>query len=198
MELPSAPAVQRNRDAILAVLATEFSSARKVLEIGSGTGEHAIYFGAKLPGLSWQTSDRLTNHMAIEGWIAHAGLENVLPPIELDVAEPPVLPDAPYDGVFSANTAHIMSEAEVVEMFRLVGAALVSGGRFCLYGPFTTRGDFNAESNRQFDASLRAQDPAMGIRDLYWLHELATNGDMVSRTVHPLPANNCLAVWERR
>ena len=129
---PVAPAAARNREPILDVLLGEFADRRAVLEIGSGTGEHAVFFAAKMPWLTWQTSDRQVQHAGIEAWIQHAGGANVLPPLLLDVNDPPAVTDG-YDAVFSANTAHIMSEGEVGAMFRLVGRVLPPGGRFCLY-----------------------------------------------------------------
>lgn len=191
---PSAPAVLRNRDSILAVLVEEFADRRRVLEIGSGTGEHAVYFAPRLPWLTWQTSDRSMNHPGIVAWLEAMPAANLAPPVELDVAEAPELARE-YDGVFSANTAHIMSKAEVEQMFALVGRVLLPTGQFCLYGPFNVGGRFTSESNQRFDASLRAQQAHMGIRDLEWLDELAAVRGLSRSALYAMPANNFLSVW---
>ena len=193
---PDAPAARSNREAILGVLRQEYRATRTVLEIGSGTGQHAVFFAAAMPELTWQTSDRAGNHPGINAWIRDAGPGNVLSPVRLDVlADPP--PEGPYDAVFSANTAHIMSVEAVAAMFRIVGAVLHHGGLFCLYGPFNLAGEFTSESNRRFDASLRAQNSRMGIRDVEALEELATVNGMRLVRRYAMPANNMILVWEK-
>jgi SAM-dependent methyltransferase len=194
IEKPNAPAVARNRDAILEVLLAEFADRRHVLEIGSGTGEHAVFFAPHLHWLTWQTSDRAMNHPGILAWLAESSAPNVKAPLVIDVGSAPDLP-ADFDGVFSANTAHIMSEAEVRQMFALVGSVLLPGGRFCLYGPFNVGGEFTSDSNARFDASLRGQNPLMGIRDLELLDELANTAGMLRNSLHAMPANNFIAAW---
>ena len=168
----------------------------QVLEIGSGTGEHAVYFARKLPWLIWQPSDRRVNHPGIRAWLKHESLDNVNPPLDLDVLVPPRIKQE-FDAVFSANTAHIMSRQEVECMFELVGRVLSAKGKFCLYGPFNIDGQFTSDSNARFDASLRAQDSRMGIRDLEVLDELARGVSMIRNTLHVMPANNFTAVWTR-
>lgn len=193
---PEAPATDRNREPILEVLKSEFEHAQSVLEIGSGTGQHAVFFGPELPWLRWQTSDRPENHEGIQTWLLYASVTNVGGPLDLDVEQVDALPDN-YDAVFSANTAHIMSFDAVVCMFRLVGKCLVSDGRFCLYGPFKMSGDFTSESNRTFDESLRARDPKMGIRELEDLHDLACVNKLTHIKSYAMPANNMLVVWQK-
>jgi cyclopropane fatty-acyl-phospholipid synthase-like methyltransferase len=192
--LPDAPATRRNRDAILTVLREEFRACRTVLEIGSGTGQHASFFGAELPDLVWQTSDLAVNHAGIRAWVSESGRDNVLPPIELDV-----LGDSPpgrqFDAVFSANTAHIMSLAGVAAMFGLVGDVLGKGGVFCLYGPFNIDGEFTSESNARFDQSLRLQDPEMGIRDLAELSGFAREAGLTLERRYAMPSNNMVLVY---
>jgi cyclopropane fatty-acyl-phospholipid synthase-like methyltransferase len=195
-ERPNAPATERNREAILQVLQTEFRDAKSVLEIGSGTGQHAVFFAGQLPHLTWQCSDREINHTGINAWIADAGRDNVLPPLALDVQDTE-MPGAAYDAVFSANTAHIMSFPAVECMFRIVGSCLAEEGVFCLYGPFNQDGAFSSPSNEKFDASLKAQDAAMGIRDLQDLDALAANNGMRRVRLYAMPANNNLAVWQK-
>ena len=193
---PTAPATERNRDAILSVLKEEFAEVGSVLEIGSGTGQHAVYFANHLPQLSWQTSDREVNHDGISAWLADAGLDNVLQPLSMDVTEVDGVTES-YDAVFSANTAHIMSFDAVASMFRLVGQVLSAGGVFCLYGPFKLDGNFTSDSNRNFDASLKSQDENMGIRDLEDLQMLAAGQSMSEKRRYAMPANNMLIVWSK-
>lgn len=193
---PDAPATHRNRDVILEVLAEEFRDAQSVLEIGSGTGQHAIHFAASLPGLQWQTSDRRENHDGINAWIASSGLTNVKTPLELDVLQTTAV-DGVYDAVFSANTAHIMSYPAVERMFALVGITLSAGGLFCLYGPFNLNGQFTSDSNEQFDRSLQSQDPQMGIRELDDLDRLGVDNGLEQIRRYAMPANNMLVVWQK-
>jgi len=193
---PYASASARNAAPILGVLRREFRGRATVFEIGSGTGQHAVTFAAAMPGISWQTSDLAQSHNGICAWIEESGCGNVLPPIEFDVLSASA-PAAAYDAVFSANTAHIMSYDAVCRMFALAGSMLSPGGVFCLYGPFSRGNRFSTESNAAFDASLRARNPAMGIRDLDGLEALAGESGMVRKRVYAMPANNLLVVWSR-
>ncbi|MDG2377073.1 MAG: DUF938 domain-containing protein [Woeseiaceae bacterium] len=195
-ERPDAPAARRNREAILEVLQQEISHGASVLEIGSGTGQHAVHFGSAMPGVTWQTSDRRQHHEGIDAWVSSSGLSNVLPPIELDVMTPLDI-SAHYDVMFSANTAHIMSTEAVERMFALVGSLLPGDGLFFLYGPFNVDGAFTSDSNRDFDQSLRAQDLAMGIRDLADLNRLGASNGLSQVRRYAMPANNMFVVWQR-
>ena len=191
---PCAPAAERNRGPILEVIRDIFADASRVLEIGSGTGQHAVYFGREMPQLTWQTSDLEENHAGIRAWLDEVRLANVREPIVVDVLTAE-LPASSYDAVYSANTTHVMHLGAVARMFELVASVLRPGGVFCLYGPFRQNGKFNAESNARFDAKLRGQDPEMGIRDLEDLDGFAgTNGLRRTRLV-AMPSNNYLAVW---
>lgn len=194
--LPNAPACERNRQPILEVLREELRGKSRVLEIGSGTGQHAVFFGAALPQLRWQTSELPQHHASILAWLEHAGLENVLPPLTLDVTgfDPGALS---FDAVFSANTAHIMSIEAVGRMFALAGKVLEEGGLFCLYGPFNFEGRFSSDSNADFDASLKQRDPAMGIRDIEQLDRFAAKAGLSRVRLYAMPANNNVAVWVR-
>lgn len=195
-EKPNAPATGRNQEVILQVLQDEFRDAKSVLEIGSGTGQHAVFFARELPHLVWQSSDREINHAGIKAWIDDAGLENLLLPLALDVENTEKL-NATFDAVFSANTAHIMSFPAVKCMFHLVGSCLTEEGVFCLYGPFNQDGAFSSPSNEKFDASLKAQDGSMGIRDLEDLDALAAANGMRRVRLYAMPANNNIAVWQK-
>lgn len=189
-----AQAAERNARPILEVLRREFRDCGDILEIGSGTGQHAVMFAAALDHLSWQTSDLQENHSAIAAWIAHSDLPNVHLPLTIDVLNADV-PPASYDGAYSSNTAHIMNVDAVSEMLKLVARALRPDGIFCLYGPFRTKGRFNTASNERFDAELRRRDPAMGLRDLEVLDEQAANLGLIRANLYAMPSNNLIAVW---
>lgn len=191
------PHTSRNVKPILDVLRLELRGRRELLEIGSGDGQHATCFAAELGHLDWQTSDRRCNHEAIETWLKSAPMSNVMPPLVLDVLEDSP-PESRYDAVFSANTAHIMSEAAVEMMFAAVGRALRKAGRFCLYGPFRQDGCFNSPSNTEFDRALRSRDPSMGIRDLELLDEYGRAHDLHRKRLYAMPANNLIVVWDRQ
>jgi predicted O-methyltransferase YrrM len=194
---PFAPATERNKEAILCVIREEFRSCRSVLEIGSGTGQHAVHFAAELANLTWQTSDVAQNHAGIRAWLREASLQNVRDPLLLDVCTAEAQ-EQKYDGVFSANTAHIMSFAAVEKMFELVSSSLNEGGVFVLYGPFRQDGEFNTSSNARFHESLQQNDADMGIRHLEDLDRLAASGRMRRSRLYAMPANNHMVVWRKR
>lgn len=193
---PNAPASGRNRQPILEVIEFEFRDCGSILEIGSGTGQHAVFFADAMPWLIWQTSDLAEKHEGIRSWVSDSGLPNIRDPLLLDVEQPGRLCGV-FDGVFSANTAHIMNIRAVGRMFDLVGQLLPDGNVFCLYGPFNQDGKFSSESNKRFDASLRNQDPAMGIRDLEDLDGYAGRSEMCRERLYAMPANNLLVVWRK-
>ena len=183
---PFSEASERNRAPILAILKRVFRERRHVLEIGSGTGQHAAYFAPELPHLVWQTSDIADNLPGIRQWVTHP------PPIELDVEGP--WPTLDVDAVFSANTTHIMSWPQVERMFEGIGA-IASLRTFCLYGPFSYGGRHTAESNARFDAMLRSRDPASGLRDFGDIGRLAARAGIILAEDNAMPANNRLLVW---
>lgn len=194
IDKPFFESTDRNGSPILEVLRSELSACTKILEIGSGTGQHAARFAKELAHLCWQTSDLDDNHDGIRAWVTASGLENLLPPMSLDVLRDS-LPAGFCDGVYSSNTAHIMSFEAVRKMFALVGNILNGRGVFCLYGPFRQGGEFNTASNATFDGSLRARNPDMGIRDLESLDELAEDQGMKRVRLYAMPANNHISVW---
>lgn len=193
---PFCEACERNREPILAILKQAFMDCRQVLEIGSGTGQHAVHFAAALPHLTWQTADLSARHPGIQAWLEEAKLPNVLPPLVLDVNEFE-WPEATYDGVFSANTAHILSWKEVQLMFRGIVRTLKPGGLFCLYGPFNYGGGYTSESNALFDASLKARDPISGLRSFEAVDALAREQGLELVEDHPMPAHNRTLVWRK-
>lgn len=193
---PFAESCVENRTPILAALQPRVASCQTLLEIGSGTGQHAVYFAPHLTHLTWQTSDRRDQHPGIRSWLDEAALENVLAPLALDVLLDP-WPPGPFDAVFSANTAHIMSEAAVEAMFRGVGAVLIADGRFLLYGPFMYDGRQTAPSNADFDRWLRHRDGGMGVRDVSWLKEVAEASGLSLDEDLEMPVNNRILVWRK-
>ena len=214
---PFAPACERNREPILAVLRHRFAEARHVLEVGSGTGQHAVHFAAAMPWLTWQCSDRDEYLPGIRAWLDGAALANTPPPLRLDVDHwapllapagfPPGLPgppglDAiaarmPFDAVFSANTLHIMGWPQVRAFFAGVGVLLAGGGTLVVYGPFNYGGRYTSDSNRAFDASLRARDAASGLRDQEAVVAQAQQQGLLLRDDHAMPANNRTLVFEK-
>lgn len=196
IDKPYAPACNRNRDVILDALRLHFSDRRHVLEIGSGTGQHAVHFAAALPQLIWQSSDRADNLPGIRQWLAEANLPNTPPPLELDVRGQ--WPRAHYDAVFTANTLHIMGWADVEAFFQNLPQVLGGDARLTVYGPFNYGGHFTSHSNAEFDASLKATDPTRGIRDFEAIDALATQIGFHLVEDRAMPANNRCLSWQRR
>lgn len=193
--LPLSEASERNKAPILAILKDVFAAAANVLEIGSGTGQHAVYFASNLPHLIWQPSDRPDAVYWLRQRVLEEGPANLKPPLSLDVSEHPW--QISVDAVFSANTLHIMSWQEVEHFFRGVGEALQESGVLCVYGPFRYAGGYTSDSNARFDRSLRAQRPHMGIRDFEAVDQLASERGLRLAADHPMPANNQLLVWRK-
>ena len=191
---PFSEACERNRDPILGVLKDWFILPGNVLEIGSGTGQHAVYFAEHLPHLTWFATDREENLAGIAEWIASASLPNLRGPYKLDVRSE-VWPVREAKYAFTANTTHIMSWHEVECMFAGVSVALDPGGKFCVYGPFNRNGEFTSDSNRQFDEMLRARSPVMGIRDDRAFIALGARCELTFAADYALPARNRLLVW---
>ena len=192
---PFSPACERNRDAILAVLREHFADRRHVLEIGSGTGQHAIHFATALPQLVWQTSDVPENLSGIRLWLAEARRPNTPPSLAFDVNGAP--PAADFDAVFSANTLHIMAWPEVQRLFALLPALMRPGALLTVYGPFNYGGAYTSPGNAAFDASLRADQPQRGIRDFEAVDALAGAAGLVLVDDRAMPANNRCITWRR-
>ncbi|HTA65927.1 MAG TPA: DUF938 domain-containing protein [Xanthomonadaceae bacterium] len=193
---PFSPACERNRDPILDVLRTHFADRRRVLEIGSGTGQHALHFAATLPHLAWQCSDRAQSLPGIHAWLDSERLPNTPEPIELDVASGS-WPASRFDAVFSANTLHIMGWDEVLTMFAGLDAVLAADATVAIYGPFNIGGRFTSQSNAAFDADLKARAPHMGLRDMEEVDALARSIGLRRVADVAMPANNLCLVWQR-
>ena len=196
MEKPYAESAEQNKDVILSILVQEFQSCETVLEIGSGTGQHAVYFAQAMPYLRWQTSEMPEYLSGIRLWLDEAKLNNLHEPMALNVNSD-VWPIAQVDAMFSANTAHIMSEASALNMLSGAARVLKPGGCFCLYGPFIYDGQHTSDSNVRFDAWLKQRDPDSGVRDV---SVLARHGATVGLELvrdHTMPANNRILVWQK-
>jgi cyclopropane fatty-acyl-phospholipid synthase-like methyltransferase len=192
--LVTAESCERNKGPILEVLRRELVTARSVLEIGSGTGQHAVYFAAHLPELTWQASEVPALLPALAERLRLADAASLPAPVALDVRGLP-WPGGPVDAVFSANTLHIMGMDGVRDFFRGAGAVLGAQGILCVYGPFNYGGRFTSDSNAQFDAWLRSRDPHSGIRDFEELDALARTAGLTLHADHAMPANNRILVW---
>ena len=193
---PYSPASERNREPILTVLREWFADRQRVLEIGSGTGQHAAHFAAAMPHLVWQCSDRAENLPGICTWLDDVALPNTPAPLELDVMGD--WPSDRYDAIFSANTLHIMAWPEVERLFACLSAATTADACVAIYGPFNVDGRFTSESNASFDRDLKMRGAHMGIRDAAAVDALAAAAgfDLVEDIA--MPANNRLRLWKRR
>lgn len=193
---PYCSACDKNRGPILSVIEPLLCSCSSVLEIGSGTGQHAVYFADKLPHLIWCTSDLAEKHDDIKTWLDEAGLSNTRSPVVLDVTQS-VWPNIEVDVAFSANTAHIMSWDAVEACFVGVGRLLHKNGLFLLYGPFNYKQRYSSESNERFDIWLREHDPQSGIRNFEDVNELAEKAGMLLERDYEMPANNRILCWKK-
>jgi cyclopropane fatty-acyl-phospholipid synthase-like methyltransferase len=194
---PHSLSSERNRIPILEVLRTFFADRKHVLEIGGGTGQHAVHFAGALPSLVWQSSDRAENLPGLRAWLDDANLPNTPAPLELDVASD-AWPRETFDAIFSANTLHIMSWAEVEAFFSALPAVSSRDAKLAIYGPFNVDGRFTSDSNAAFDASLKARVPHMGIRDAADVDVLASGAGFHLVDDAEMPANNRLRLWQRR
>jgi len=204
---PYAESCERNSAPILQVLQRYLGQARSVLEIGSGTGQHAVHFATALPWLRWQASDHRDHLPGIGLWLDEAGLPNTPSALELQAVvgsglQPlpplPVHDDvAGFDAVFTANTLHIMGWEEVQAVFAGLPMLMAPDALFIAYGPFNYNGAFTSDSNRNFDGWLKARDPRSGIRDFEAVDALARAQQLVLREDVAMPANNRCLVWQR-
>jgi len=189
-------ACERNKEPIRKILAQAFPQSRKVLEIGSGTGQHAVHFAAHFPHLVWQPTDTGDYLPGLRERIAQEGTPNLLPPLELDVRALPWKVE-PVDALFTANTLHIMSWPAVQALFRSLGAVLAAPAVLCIYGPFRYDGEYTSASNAEFDRFLQARDPESGLRDFAQVNTLASEQGLSLLADHAMPANNQLLLWRK-
>ncbi len=190
---PYSTSCEDNKEIILSVITPYLANKTTVLEIASGTGQHAIFFAQHLTHITWQTSDLLPQLKGIQLWLDEALLDNVLSPIELDVSAR--WPDAHYDAVFSANALHIMSYQQVEDCFIGLGNALQKNAVCLFYGPFNYNGLYTSDSNESFDVWLKNNNIQSGIKDFERICKLAKSQDLILAEDHEMPANNRLLVF---
>lgn len=195
MEKPDAPSCAKNREPILEVLRDHFHDRRQVLEIGSGTGQHAIYFAERLPHLLWQTSDRAENLLGISAWLNEAAHPNTPAPLAFNILDS--WPEGRFDAIFSANTLHIMPWLAVERFFAGLPEILTEQAKVAIYGPFNYGGQFTSESNAEFDRNLKENAPHQGIRDFEKVNALAEKVGLSLIEDRAMPSNNRCVVWQR-
>jgi hypothetical protein len=195
-DLPYSPAAERNRQPILEALTPWLTRSRTVLEIGSGTGQHATHLAAGLPQLRWQASELADRLPGLRARFALEPLPNLPDPIALDVALGP-WPQGPFDTVFTANTVHIMPWHATVAMLRTLPTITTTDALLAIYGPFNDAGQATSESNAQFDQALRAAAAHQGLRDFQAVDALAAEHGFHLQHAHVMPANNLLRIYRR-
>lgn len=194
MEKPFSQSSENNKDYILNVLKEAFQDTNSVLEIGSGTGQHAVHFARNLPHLNWQPSDIEINLPGIGLWLYESELPNIKEPVLLDVNKLP-WEVGKFEGLFTANTLHIIAKAEIENFFQGIAQVLKDRGTLCIYGPFNYDGKYTSPSNERFNGWLYRQNPKSAIRDFEWVNSLAENVGLVLTQDHGMPANNRLLEW---
>ena len=195
MNKPFSQACENNKSPILSLLVKAFSKSKTVLEVGSGSGQHAVYFAPNMTWLSWQTSDMLINHQGISQWLQDYPAGNLLHPIELDLNHP--WPIEKVDAIYTANTLHIVSWSLVQAFFKGVSQHLNTQGKLCIYGPFNYHGKYSSESNAGFDVWLKERDSESAIRDIEAITALAEKAGLLLDHDHAMPANNRLLVFTK-
>jgi len=194
--LPFSQACENNKTAILQILKSAFAPVKRVLEIGSGTGQHAVYFAKNLPHLQWQPTDRKEALPVLKLRLQAEPQPNLLPALTLNVLNDRAWPNA-CDAIFSANTAHIMPWDLVRCMIERSASILPPDGVFALYGPFNYGGQFTSEGNAEFDRWLKQQASYQGIRDFEQVDNVASSRGLTLVRDHAMPANNRLLIWRK-
>ncbi|KGK00206.1 MULTISPECIES: DUF938 domain-containing protein [Pseudoalteromonas] len=196
MTKPFSQACENNKNHILKALQPALQNAGSVLEIGSGTGQHSVFFAKKLPHLQWYTSDREVNHQGIKLWHDEVQLANLHPPLLLDLNDP--WPVNKVDAIYTANTFHIVSWELITRFFAGVNQHLNQQGVVCVYGPFKYKGEFTSPSNDEFNSLLQSRDSLSGIRDFEAVEQLAVQSGLKLLSDTAMPANNQLLIFKRQ
>lgn len=194
---PFAQSSDENKLVIIEQLKNLYSDSKNVLEIGSGTGQHAVYFAQELKYLNWQPTELSENIAGINLWREDAGLSNISSPLVLNVEQADWCLPIKYDAVFTANTLHIMSIQHVERLFKGLSNVLNDGALFCCYGPFNKNGQYTSESNARFDVWLKQRDALSGIRDMAELIKFAGDANLSLIDDIEMPANNRILVWKK-
>jgi len=197
---PYSESCDQNREPIFSVIQKLFADKKHILEIGSGTGQHAVYFAQKMPHLIWQCSDQEAYHDGIKQWLDEAHLKNTRQPLALNVSTDhwPERSDLNIDAIFSANSVHIMSWENVIDFFKNAGKLLPNKGLLVLYGPFNYAGQYTSESNARFDNWLKQRDPKSGIRNFEDIDKLAQQAGLMLQNDFSMPANNRILCWQKQ
>lgn len=197
MTKPFSAACDRNKDPILGVLKEHITRDHKrVLEIGSGTGQHAVYFAANFPFLEWFPSDVKSQHAGMMEGFKEFKIPNIMPPLKFEIGKDE-FPKLKFDVVFTANTLHIMHWKECKTLFKMLGHRLREGSLAMIYGPFNYNGEFTSESNREFDQTLKGRDPLSGIRSFEDVNNNMVKNGFELLEDHEMPANNRMLVYRR-
>jgi cyclopropane fatty-acyl-phospholipid synthase-like methyltransferase len=196
MAKPFSQACENNKEPIRQVLSRWLTGPASVLEVGSGTGQHAVYFAEQFPQLDWQPADLAESLAGIQQWLDEAGLDNVRPPVKLDVCQE-TWSASSFDAIYSANTVHIMAWNIATKFLQRLPAYLDSGGLFFLYGPFNYDGQYTSNSNARFDTWLAQQNPVSAIRDFEKVNALLESAGMCLKEDNTMPANNRMIVWQK-
>lgn len=191
---PFSQACENNKQPILEVLQRVLADKTNLLEIGSGSGQHAAYFAPRLRHLEWHTSDMPDKHLGIAAWLEEVKVNNLHQPLSFTIGATSAWPLTNTDAVYTANTTHIMQPSESQLMMQLVADNLSIGGIFCQYGPYNFQGQYSSESNQSFDQHLSEQGCG-GIRDIDELTLWAK--PLVLIETIPMPANNFMLVWQK-
>jgi len=197
---PFSQACENNKQSILEVLQKELQDSTHVLEVGSGTGQHSVYFAPNLPHLHWQTSDVIDNHQAIQSWHDAYPASNLYAPLAFNLLTdsiPKTNTGEAYNAIFTANTLHIIAWPLVERLFELAGEALPLDGKLIVYGPFNENGRYTSASNQSFDSSLRQRDAGSGIRHKEDIIALANIHHLTLMTQYQMPANNQILVFKK-
>ena len=194
---PFSPSSEENKHVILEVIHKWLSDSKTLLEIASGTGQHAVHFADNMPYLTWQTSDLVESHSGINLWIKESGLTNILTPLEINVSEDN-WPIETYDAVYSANSFHIMSKENVMDFFSHISSILNSAGLVIIYGPFNYNGQFTSPSNENFDIWLKQRNEKSGIKDFEFCNHLALNAGLKLADDIEMPQNNRILIWTKK
>ncbi|UGA56312.1 DUF938 domain-containing protein [Vibrio sp. VB16] len=188
------PSFERNKQVIFEQLSIYFKNSQNVLEIGSGTGQHAVFLAPKISNLNcWYTSDMPENHLSINAWVSESGSDIISNPFTLKIGQDS-WPNIEIDAVFTANTTHIMQQKDAQLMMRMIAKNLPKGGVFCQYGPMMVNGEHTSSTNQEFDKSLTKKGFG-GIRDIEDLVSWAKGMELVTKI--PMPANNFMLVWTK-
>jgi cyclopropane fatty-acyl-phospholipid synthase-like methyltransferase len=190
---PFSESSEQNKAVIYETIKPFLLDAVEVLEIGSGTGQHAVHFASMVPGLIWQTSDLAENLPAINAWINDSHRSNLPEPIELDVRSGWM--NKTYDLIFSANTFHIMNQDQVEQCLLRCTGCLKVEGHLIVYGPFNYHGSYTSLSNEQFDGWLKSRDPQSGIKHFEWINTIASQSGLQLISDIAMPANNRILIW---